>query len=171
MESSSQPDSVCSEDSSPSRSGRGLRDRKKVVYNEKVMSKRASTDSSDDDDDDKEKDEALDDDDDDVDEEARRKPLELWTDGETTSTQETCSSAADSKGGGVTGHELFGFKTMKRKEALAKSVTYSTNAARSESEAAAAAAAALEEKSNLTPKKGRSNDIDKVCVTWDGRVL
>ena len=43
----SQPDSVTSEDASPTRGGRGLRERKKVVYNEKKMAKKASTDSSD----------------------------------------------------------------------------------------------------------------------------
>ena len=45
----SQPDSVTSEDASPTRVGRGLRERKKVVYNEKKMAKKASTDSSDED--------------------------------------------------------------------------------------------------------------------------
>ena len=137
MESSSQEsqlDSVIStqssEDASPTRSGRGLRERKKVVYNERKMAVKATTESSDESEPDDDKEAALDDDE--VDEEARWRPLELWTEGESTSTTEEASQ--DSKSG-VTGHELFGFKQSKRKDALIKTVTYSTNAARSESEA------------------------------------
>jgi len=151
----SQPDNLSSEDTSPTRGNRGLRERKKVVYNEKKMAKKASTDSSDEDDDGEMNDDDLMDDDE-VDEEAKRRPMELWAEGESAKEEVSTEDASqDSKAssGAVTGHELFGFKKTKRKDALVKTVAYSTNAARSESEAA------MEEKGTATPKKVRTEDV------------
>ena len=150
VSSQSQETEVTSDDGSPTRAAaRGLRTRKQVVYNEKVMAKRASTDSDDDD----EKDDGKNDDDDgfddDVDDEARRLPLELWTDGETDGRTSAATDGGESSSG-VAGHELFGFKQMKRKDALTKTVSYSTSAAQKEREAA--------EEGLSTPKKREKED-------------
>lgn len=105
------------------------------------MAKRASTDSDDD-----EEDEIDTNDDDDVDDEAKRKPLELW------GTDEEASETAG-PAGAVSGQSVFGFKQIKRKDALTRTVSYSTAAALKDRES--------QEEVRTPTKTGQKADVMK----------